>query len=57
MDEMEDEEIVALYGLVVSVDADVADRDNAIAHELGYIRSLKEESWSEAQDDDATMTP
>lgn len=46
-DEMEDEEIVALYGLVVSVDADVADRNNAIAQELGYIRSLREAEWSD----------
>jgi hypothetical protein len=57
LDEMEDEEIVALYGLVVSVDADVDDRNNVIAHELGYIRSLKEESWSEAQENDETTTP
>lgn len=57
MDEMEDEEIVALYNLVVSVDADVEDRYRMIASELGYIRSREEETWPAEQDDDAAPSP
>lgn len=47
-DEMEDDEIVALYALVVSVDADVEAREALVSDELGYQRSLREEDWAHA---------
>jgi hypothetical protein len=57
MDEMEDEEIVALYNLVVSVDADVEERYRLVASELGYLRSREEESWAAEQTDGADPSP
>lgn len=60
-DEMEDDEIVALYNVVCSVDADVRDRFAIVASELAYLRSVREEEWAstsdEEEDETATVYP
>lgn len=51
-EEMEDDELVALYNVVCSVDADVRDRAAIVASELAYLRSLREEEWASTTADD-----
>jgi hypothetical protein len=46
-EEIDDTDLAALYGLVVNVDVDVADRVNLVALELGAIRAGREEQYAE----------